>query len=138
VPAAHVANGVHVPVLAVLKVPFAQFAQIVFEVGVPGVLGVVPAGQTDQALQLAAFSVELKVPVAQSPQVRLVVALPAVSTYLPATQLVKGTHGVAAEPSSSQVPTAQAVAGLLPPLQEVPAAHAAQTGGALLVAGAVS
>ena len=112
-------------------------AQTVFAVGVPAVLWVVPAGQTDQAAQLEAFSVDAKVPVAQSPQVRLVVAFPGVRTYLPATQVVRFTHGVADDPSSSQVPSGQVTGVLVPPLQNVPEAHAVQPAGVLLVAGVV-
>ena len=138
VPAAQVLNAVHVPPPAVLKVPFAQFAQMVFEVGVPAVFGVVPAGQADQVAQLNAFSVEVNVPLAQSPQVRLVVALPAVSTYLPATQVVRFTQGVAEDPSSSQVPAGQVTGRFVPPLQEVPAGQVVQPAGVLLVAGVVS
>ena len=98
----------------------------------------VPAGQTVNAAQLSAFSVEEKLPLAQSAQVRLVVALPGVSTYLPATQVVRFTHGVADEPSSSQVPAGQVTGALTPPLQEVPAAQAVQPAGVRLVAGVVS
>lgn len=97
-----------------------------------------PAGQTVHAAQLDAFSVEVKVPVAQSPQVRLVVALPAVRTYLPVTHVVTLTQGVAAKPSSSQVPAAQATGALVPPLQVVPAAQGVQPAGVLPVAGVVS
>lgn len=107
-------------------------------VGVPAADCVVPAGHTDQVAQLKAFSVEVKEPAAQSPQVRLAVALPGVSTYLPVTQVVKFTHGVAGEPSSSQVPVGQATGVLVPPLQDVPTGHAVQPAGVLLVAGVVS
>jgi hypothetical protein len=99
---------------------------------------VLPAGHTVQAAQVSAFSVEVKVPVAQSPQVRSAVVLPAVSRYLPATQVVIFTHGVAGEPSSSQVPAGQARGALLLPLQDVPAGQAVQPAGVLLVAGVVS
>jgi hypothetical protein len=99
---------------------------------------VLPTGQTVQGAQLDAFSVEVKVPGLQSPQVRSVVALPTVRTYLPATQVVVFTHGVAGEPSSSHVPAGQAIGRALPPLHEVPAVHAVQPGGVLLVAGVVS
>lgn len=138
VPAAQVLNAAQVAVLTVLNVPFGQFAHTVFAVGVPAVFGVVPAGQTVQVAQLSAFSVEVKLPAAQSLQVRLVVVVPGVATYLPATQVVVFTHGVADEPSSSQVPAGQATGGLLPPLQEVPAGQAVQAGGVLTVAGVVS
>ena len=118
----------------------AQLTQTVFVVGVPApvALRVVPTGQADQGVQLSAFSVELKVPLAQSPQVRFTVVLPGVSRYLPGTQVVIFTHGVAAEPSSSQVPAGQATGELLAPLQEVPAGQAVQPAGVLLVAGVVS
>lgn len=109
-----------------------------FVVGVPAVAWVLPTGHTSHAAQLAAFSVEVNVPVAQSPQVRFVVALPAVSTYLPATQAVRFTHGVAAEPSSSQVPAGQVTGGFVPPLHEVPAAQGVHPGGVVLVPGVVS
>jgi hypothetical protein len=110
---------------------------MVFEVGVPAVFCVLPAGQTVKAAQLGAFAVEVNVPAPQSPQVRSVVALPGVSTYLPGTQVVKVTQGVAGEPSSSQVPAGQVTGGLVPPLQEAPAAQAVQPAGVLLVAGVV-
>jgi len=131
-------NGLQVPPPTVLNVPFTQFAQMVFVVGVPAVFGVVPAGQVVHAVQTDAFSVEENVPVAQSPQVRLVVALPAVSTYLPATHVVRFTHGVAEEPSSSQVPAGQVTGALVPPLQEVPAGQVVQPAAVVLVAGVVS
>ena len=88
-----------------LNWPTGQFAQTVFEVGVPARLRGARRADRPKAAQLSAFSVEVKVPVAQSPQVRFVVALPEVSTYLPATQVVRFTHGVADDPSSSQVPS---------------------------------
>ena len=131
-------NALQVPPPVVLKVPLAQLAQIVFVVGVPAVFCVVPAGQVENAAQLSAFSVEVKVPLAQSPQVRFVVVVPWVTTYLPGTQVVTFTHGVADEPSSSQVPAGQATGGLVPPLHEVPGGHAVQPAGVLLVAGVVS
>jgi hypothetical protein len=121
----------------VLNWPTGQFAQTVFVVGVPASDCVLPAWQTVNGAQLSAFSVEVKVPVAQSPQVRLVVGLPAVRTYLPATQVVRFTQGVAGEPSSSQVPAGQMSWGLVPPLQELPAGHAVQPAGVLLVAAVV-
>jgi hypothetical protein len=137
-PAAQLVQARHVRLVGVLNWPTGQLAQTVFVVGVPAVLWVLPAGHTAHAVQLDAFSVEENVPLAQSPQVRFVVGLPAVSTYLPATQVVRFTHGVAGEPSSSQVPAGQATGGFVPPLHEVPAAQAVQPGAVVLVPGVVS
>ena len=137
-PAAQLENAVQEPPGVVLKEPLAQDEQTLFVVGVPAVVCEVPAGQADQATQLSALSVDEKVPLAQSPQVRSVVAVLCVTMYLPAEQVVANTHGVAAVPSSSQVPAAQATGGLVPPLQEVPAAQAVQPGGVLTVPGVVS
>jgi len=138
VPAAQVLNEAQVVAPAAANIPVAQFTQVAFVVGVPAAPAVVPAGQDTQALQLNAFSVEEYVPVAQSPQTRLVVVVPAVVMNLPGTQVVKLTHGVAAEPSSSQVPAMQATGALVPPLQKVPAVHGVQPGGVLTVPGVVS
>lgn len=137
-PMAQVRNAVQAPPTVALKVPLAQFEQMLFVVGVPAVASVVPAGQEEKGVQLSALSVDEYVPLAQSPQVRSVFVVLCVRMYLPAEQVVAATQGVAAVPSSSQVPATQATGALVPPLQEVPAAQAVQPGGVLAVPGVVS
>ncbi|MBK6849021.1 MAG: hypothetical protein IPG96_16295 [Proteobacteria bacterium] len=59
----------------------------------------------------------LKVPLAHAAQLRLAVAPPSLVTYWPATQVVLVAQAVAALPSWSQVPAAQATGGAPPPAQ---------------------
>lgn len=137
-PAAQLVQARQVRLVGVLNWPMTQLAQTVFVVGVPAVAWVEPAWHTVHGLQLGAFSVDENIMLPQSAQVRFVVALPALSTYLPVTHVVRFTHGVAGEASSSQVPAGQVTGGFAPPLHEVPAAHGVQPGGVVLVAGVVS
>jgi hypothetical protein len=67
-------------------------------------------------VQEAAFGAALKVPAAQSVQTRLVVDVPPDADW-PAKQLVHATHAVAGLESSSHVPEAHAVFGVVPPGQ---------------------
>ena len=103
----------------------------------PAAVCSVPAGHAVQDVHEAALALVLKVPDAHGVQTRFVVALPATEAYSPALQFVMATHAVAELASSSQVPLAQAVFGVAPPGQYVPAGHAAQTAGVVAVAGEV-
>jgi len=127
---AQVFQATQAAVLTRLKVPFAQFVHTVLVVAVPVVVKVVPSGQVLQTAHVRLFSTELKLPAAQSLHVRSVFVVPCVPTDLPAMHVVMLTQGVAAVPSSSQVPAGQVTGRLVPPMQEEPAAQGVHTGGA--------
>lgn len=136
VPGAHEPCGTHVLWFgALVYVPLAHAAHTRSLEALPGDCTKEPAAQTLQLAQLAAFAVVLKVPLGHAPHVRSRVAEPAVSTRWPAAQFVHATHAVAASPSWSHVPPAQACLGVAPPGQKKPAGHAVQTAGLFGVAG---
>jgi hypothetical protein len=81
----------------------------------------VPASQVAQAVQEAALAAVLKVPSSHAWQVRSVVAVASAKTRVPGAQTLTPAQAVAGLPSSSQVPSPHAVAGLVPPAQYCPA-----------------
>ncbi|MBK6849022.1 MAG: hypothetical protein IPG96_16300 [Proteobacteria bacterium] len=80
-------------------------------------LQMVPATQVPHAVHDTAFSRTLKVPLAHAAQLRFAVVVPSLTTYPPALQVALVVQRVAALPSWSQVPAAQATAGNVPPAQ---------------------
>ncbi|MBK6849023.1 MAG: hypothetical protein IPG96_16305 [Proteobacteria bacterium] len=77
----------------------------------------VPAAQVRHAVQEAVLVRVLKVPLAHAAQRRSAVVVPSLATYCPAVQFVFLVQSVAALPSWSHVPAAQATGGALPPAQ---------------------
>jgi hypothetical protein len=106
-------------------------------VSLPAPATKVPAAQVVQSAQLEAFVVFAQVPQEQPEQVRSVVASPSLAMKSPAMQSVLSMQAVAALPSSSNVPGAQATWGLVSPAQKVPASQGTQVAGVLEVAGDV-
>ncbi len=96
-----------------------------------------PALHDDQAVHDAWLLAALKEFAPQDAQVRLAVALPPEVTYCPGLHVVHAVHAVAEDKSWSYVPEPQEVFGVLPPGQNVPAAHALHCVGLVVVLGAV-
>ena len=93
--------------------------------------------QVAQAVQEAALALELKVPASHTWHVRSLVAVASARTRVPGGHTLTEAQAVAGLPSLSQVPSPQAVAGLVPPAQYWPAAQAWHTAALVEVPAAV-
>jgi hypothetical protein len=120
-----------------VNVAGAQAEQTWSLVVVPAALMYVPAAQEVHGVQAVAFAAVENEPAVQGVHTWSLVALPAAETYVPGAHVVHATQGVEGLPSLSQVPAAQATAGLAFPAQYSPAVHGPQTGGDVGVAAAV-
>ena len=96
-----------------------------------------PTSQVAQAAQEAALALVLKVPASHAWHVRSVVAVASARTWLPGAHTLTEAQAVAGLPSLSQVPSPQAVAGLVPPAQYWPATQAWHTAALVDVPAAV-
>lgn len=84
----------------------------------------VPASQLAQVVQEAALATALNVPASQGVQMRSVAGVASARTRVPGTHTLTGAQAEAGLPSSSQVPSPQVVAGLVPPAQYWPIVQA--------------
>ena len=97
--------------------PLGQAVHWRFAVAEGVLLTKVPGGQFVHGVQAGALVVVLNCPLAQAAHTRSISVVPSEATNLPGAHAVLATQGVAALPSLSQVPAAQAVCGLVPPAQ---------------------
>ncbi|WP_420814259.1 hypothetical protein [Labilithrix luteola] len=93
--------------------------------------------QLVHGVQLVALRAVLYVALGHAAHVRSTTELPSTAMAFPARQSVHAAHAVAALPSWSHVPLAQACLGTSVPAQYVPTSQGLQTAGELGVAAAV-